>query len=232
MSEPQVPAVAPNAQTSELVACWNAAGVYGDNSCEKLVQHVHCRNCPVYSAAGVQLLERALPAGYRAEWAEHFSNEKKLPEAGAISVVLFRLGTEWLALPTQAFQEVAERRQIRSLPHQRQGVVLGLANVRGELLICISLGHLLGQEGMPALEVVRASYQRLLVANWGGSRYVFPVDEVRGPQRFHADELKGPPALAARATPGFTQGLLVWRQRVAAFLDPDVLFSTLNRSLM
>ena len=35
-------------------------------------------------------------------------------------------------------------RLIHSLPHRRQGIVLGLVNVRGELLICVSLARLLG----------------------------------------------------------------------------------------
>ena len=34
-------------------------------------------------------------------------------------------------------------RTIHSLPHRRSGVVLGLANVRGELLVCVSLGQML-----------------------------------------------------------------------------------------
>src|SRR5438445_8021579 len=60
------------------------------------------------------------------------------------SAVIFRIHSEWLALPTEAFQEVAERRRIHSLPHRRNGVVLGLVNIRGELLICVDLGRVLG----------------------------------------------------------------------------------------
>ncbi len=41
-------------------------------------------------------------------------------------------------------QEVTNLRPIHSLPHRRSGVMLGLANVRGELLICVSLAMLLG----------------------------------------------------------------------------------------
>ncbi len=31
--------------------CWNRIGVRGDGSCPELKRHIHCRNCPVYSAA-------------------------------------------------------------------------------------------------------------------------------------------------------------------------------------
>ena len=130
----------------EIDTCWNRIGVHGDSSCPELQNFVHCRNCPVYSNAGVQLLDRPLPEQYRREWTEHFAQEKKAAEPAKGSALLFRLHTEWLALATQAFQEAAERRLIHSLPHRRSGLVLGLVNIRGELLICVSLSRLLGLE--------------------------------------------------------------------------------------
>jgi hypothetical protein len=42
-------------------------------------------------------------------------------------VVIFRLGTEWLALPTGMFQEVGEQCTIRTLPQGRGGTLSGLA---------------------------------------------------------------------------------------------------------
>src|SRR5438045_1523494 len=140
----QQPADLPNGTAVEPCACWHKIGVYGDGSCPELKRFIHCRNCPVYSNAGLQLLDRPLPADYRRERTAHFAQEKKLPPPARTSALLFRLAAEWLALPTHAFQEVAERRPIHSLPHRRQGPVLGLVNIRGELLICVALGRLLG----------------------------------------------------------------------------------------
>src|SRR5215510_11065269 len=105
------------APASELSTCWNHIGVYGDNSCSELIKFVHCRNCPVYSSAAVQLLHRPLAPEYRREQTEHFAALRKGAKLGKISVLLFRVANEWLALPTQAFQEVAERRLVHSLPH-------------------------------------------------------------------------------------------------------------------
>ena len=123
--------------------CWSEIGVYGNGLCAELQKFIHCRNCPVYSRAGVQLLDRPLVAEYRQERTEHFAVPAPRPASKRSSALLFRLGHEWLALPTQAFQEVAEHRPIHSLPHRRDGLVLGLLNVRGELLICISLARFL-----------------------------------------------------------------------------------------
>ena len=95
------------------------------------------------------MLDRPLLPEYRREWTEHFAQPKQLAAPARASALVFRINAEWLALPTQAFQEVAERRPVHSLPHRRQGIVLGLVNIRGELLICVSLGHLLGLERTP-----------------------------------------------------------------------------------
>jgi chemotaxis-related protein WspD len=215
----------------DLRTCWSDIGVQGDGSCPKLPEFVHCRNCPVYSNAGVQLLNRPLPPEYRREWTEHFARKKKTAAPARISAVLFRIEAEWLALPTPAFQEVAERRRIHSLPHRRSGLVLGLVNIRGELLICVSLSRLLGLEKKKTTEAQRGLFERLLVVNWEGSRLAFPVDEVYGILRFDAQELKEPPATVTRSNVSYTHGILPWQGRAVGFLKAGVLFPTLDRSL-
>jgi chemotaxis-related protein WspD len=215
----------------KVETCWHDIGVYGTGKCPELPKFVHCRNCPVYSSAAVQLLDRALSPEYRREWTAHFAQEKRHTTPGKISAVVFRIHSEWLALPTQAFQEVAERRPIHSLPHRKKGIVLGLVNIRGELLICVSLGRLLTMEELPAHEGSHASPNRLLVVTWDGHRFAFPVDEVHGIHRFQPDDLKEPPATVARSHPAYSRGVFLWRNRSTGFLDADSLFSTLNRSL-
>jgi len=215
----------------ETEACWHDIGVQGNRSCPKLESVIHCRNCPVYSRAGLRLLDRALLPEYRRAWTEHFA-QKRVPAAPAkTSALLFRISTEWLALPTPSFQEVAERRLVHSLPHRRQGIVLGLVNVRGELLICVSLGHVLGLDRIPLRETLRTTYDRLLVAKWDGDRFVFPADEVRGIHRFETPEVQEPPATLAKSKLSYTQGILSWQGRTVGLLDAGLLFSSLNRSL-
>lgn len=218
-------------EADESRACWSEIGVYGNNRCSELAKFTHCRNCPVYSSAGVQLLNRPLPSDYRREWSEHFSQRKKLLAHTNASAVLFRLGAEWFALPTEVLQEVAERRRIHSLPHRRQSIVLGLANVRGELLICVSLGHLLGLEKLPSRELLRTSHDRLLVIQREGARLVFPVDEIPGTQRFNLQDLVPVPATVAKSNASYSKGLLYWKERPVGYLDAQLLFAALNRSL-
>jgi chemotaxis-related protein WspD len=220
-----------NSLAEEIRPCWSEIGEQGDASCPELPKHVLCRNCPVYSRAAVQLLDRPVLPEFRRERTEHYAQPKQLTAPAKTSALLFRIRTDWLALPTQAFQEVAEHRPVHSLPHRRRSIVLGLVNIRGELLICVSLGHLLGLEPTRSGPPLRRTYERLLVANWKGNRLVFPADEVRGVHRFQRLELQEPPATLASSNLGHTQGLLFWQGRTVGLLDADRLFATLNRSL-
>jgi chemotaxis-related protein WspD len=214
-----------------LNPCWSLVGVYGSISCPDLRHFVHCRNCPVYSSAGVQLLDRPLSPEYRREWTEHFAKLKKIPDRACLSALVFRIESEWLALPTQIFQQVSERRPIHSLPHAGRSFILGLANVRGELLTCISLCQLLGIQTDARQEPLRTSYHRLLVLSCSGSRLAFPVDEVHGPYRFQPEELHPPPSTAPSALPALTQSVLQWQHRTVGLLEPERLISALNRRL-
>ena len=203
----------------------------GNASCTELQQFVHCRNCPVFSKAGVQLLDRPLRPEYRRAWTEHFAQERKPTGPAKTSALLFRINAEWFALPAHVFQEVAERRLVHSLPHRRQGIVLGLVNIRGELLICVSIGHMLGLDRIPPRETLRTTYDRLLVAKWNEHRFVFPAHEVRGIHRFQPLQLQEPPATLAKSKLSHTRGVLSWQGRTVGLLDAELLFSSLNRSL-
>lgn len=235
MAQPDPTAVSPgsapvpvNGGPPVLAGCWNSIGVYGDRSCAELARYVHCRNCVAYAAAAGQLLNRELPAGYRRSWSEHFAKAAVTDHTSTISAVLFRLCGEWMGLPTYLFQEIAERRCIHTLPHCRQGLVLGLTNVRGELLICVSLGHVLGFESAPEREPLPTRYGRLLVVNCDGNRVAFPVEEVQGPHRFHPAQLEGPPATLSRTTDSFVRHIVYWQERAVGMLDAGALLAHLE----
>ena len=217
--------------SARVEACWNEIGVHGNGTCPQLAEFIRCQNCPVYASAGARLLDRPPPPEYRREQREHIARRKQLPAPRRHSGVIFRIAGEWLALPTEAFQEVAEPRPIHSLPHRQRGLVLGLVNVRGELLVCVSLGHLLNVSSPQPLEELRLRQQHLLVCDWARSRLVFPVDEVCGIHRFEVQQLQEPPATVIKSHQSFTRGLLHWQGRTVGFLDANLVFSALDRGL-
>jgi chemotaxis-related protein WspD len=221
--------VPPGEPEARVFDCWNTIGVEGNSSCRELVKYVHCRNCPVYSAAGLQLLNRALTPEYRAEQTSHYATRKKLTTPARLSVLIFRIEAEYFGLPANVFQEVAERRPKHSLPHRARTVAIGIVNVRGELLVCASLARLLAVPEVSAS--LRGTADRLLVAEWNGQRVAFPVDEVFGIHRFQQDEMREAPSTVARSSLTYTRGVLNWRGRAVGFLNPESLFTALNRSL-
>ena len=214
--------------------CWKRIGVWGDKSCPRLARHTHCRNCEVYTGAAAQLLDRAPPEGYRDDWTARVAAPRPPRLTGTQSAVIFRLGAEWLGLPARLFQEVAERRPVHSLPHRQGRLVKGLVNVRGELLICISLGELLGVgDAATATRPGRGGrgYERLLVTARDGQGLAFPADEVHGVHAYHPDELRPPPATVAQASARYVTGLLPWRDRQVGVLDEELVFYTIQRGL-
>ena len=102
--------------------CWNRIGIHGDKSCPLLAEHIHCRNCSVYSAAATRLLDRY---SLRQEDREHSVVLEADSDVVTRSLLMFRLGEEWLGLPTRCLLEVAPQQAIHSLPHQRSRALLG-----------------------------------------------------------------------------------------------------------
>ena len=217
----------------KLHDCWKQTGIWGDGSCPQLVEAVHCRNCPVYSSAASHLLDREIDAAYLVQSAQEIRTERQHVARDTDSVVVFRTGAEWLALPTGVLDEVGVLRPIHSLPHRRNGTVLGIVNVRGALLICVSLHALLGIDKTPAAGTAPRSlvHERLLVVGRDGERLVFPVYEVLGVHRFRPDQLGEAPATVAKSTATYTRATLPWREKTVGVLDEQLLFYSIHKSL-
>lgn len=179
------------------------------------------------------LLDRALPPGYLQEWTERIAARYEAPDAGAQSVVIFRIGAEWLALPTRVFREVAEDCPFHSLPHQAGRLAAGLVVVRGEVLLCVSLDRLLGLEREPRIEEKksRTICERAVLVERNGERFVFPVSEVCVVVRYSSRELKEAPATITRAATTYTLGLLPWQNHMVGCLDDELLFYAVNKAL-
>jgi chemotaxis-related protein WspD len=215
--------------------CWNQIGVFGDGTCPELAKVIHCRNCPIYAAGGRSLLEREPPADYLREWTQALAEVKDEDQAeDALSVLIFRLGREWLALPTHVCQEVAEMRPIHILPHRSGPVLLGLVNIRGQIRLCVSLRELLGLE--PVDDSGRTTNHKnprcLVVIARDRDHWVLLVDEIYGVQRFHLSAVRDAPVTVAKAAPGLTQGVIAWQDKGVGYLDDELLFLALRKEVL
>jgi chemotaxis-related protein WspD len=213
--------------------CWNKIGVWGNRECGELEKVIHCRNCIVYSSAAAQLLGAELPQDYLERWTRHFASGQKVESRQMQAALIFRIGAEWLALSPTNLQEIAEGRPIHSVPRGRSNTLLGLANIRGELLVCVALDRVLGLEkmGPEKSSSKRALYRRMVVAGREDSRFVFPVEEVHGIHWFDPKELKEVPSTVAKAQATYIKGLLLWQDKSVGCLDDQLLFDMLDGSL-
>jgi chemotaxis-related protein WspD len=181
-----------------------------------------------------RLLDREVTEGSLRESTAFVAEKKGLIERGTKSVVLFRIGQEWLALPTGVVQEVSDLYTVRTMPDRRGGVLSGLINVRGELLLCVSLGVLLGLDhvaiGRDSAGIMPSD--RLLICKHGEGRLAFQVSEVYGLHRYHPRDLRDAPATLTRASGGaYTLGLMTWEERIVGCLDDELMFYSLNKAL-
>jgi chemotaxis-related protein WspD len=224
--------------------CWNQIGVMGDRTCAELKAAIHCHECPVFASAGDSLLERQPPLNYQNEWMnvlsqtsveeDSDSNEGIIRTTETISVMIVRLGNEQVAFPTSFLQEVTPTCTIQPLPHRSNKLFLGLVNIRGEILLCASLAHLLNLESShydsPTVNLSKP--KKMIVAGDGDNKWVFPVDEVYGIYRFQTQELQNAPVVIAKASEAYTQGIINWQGKKVNYLDSELIFYTINHKIL
>ena len=228
MVDSRLPLIASD-QLPAVDDCWNRIGVHGDQSCERLAAHVHCRNCEMHAAAATLLLDRY--ALSREDEAAEFADAHEEDSRERRSTLVFRLGEEWLGLATRSLVEVAAMGPIHSLPHQRSLTLLGVTNVRGALVACLSLTELLGLEKGGSAATDRRVVPRLLIFASQGGPLVAPVDEVDGIHGIPLDAVVEAGRAADLAARQFASGVVQWRGRSITLLDEDLLLQAMARSL-
>jgi chemotaxis-related protein WspD len=209
--------------------CWNSIGVNGDSSCPELPGHAHCRNCPTYGAAAVELLADLSSTEGLTERTEYFAQPRQSAERESQSAVVFRVGAEWLGISTGVVLQVTRPARIHSLPNRRSRIVLGVVNVGGELLACASLAGVLGIDDAAA-DAAAPAMNRVLIVRHDTIRAACPVDEIHGIVRFHPGGLQAAPATLTRASASFTESLLPWQGTFVGMVDTRRLFQTFQRS--
>jgi chemotaxis-related protein WspD len=210
--------------------CWRHVGVHGDRSCPELATFVHCRNCPVIASAARRFFDRPAPAGYLESWREILEQPEEVPDADARSVLIFRLGDEWLALPTAVLIEVATPRPLHRVPHRSSATLAGILNIRGQLQVCVRLEGLMGLPAPEGSTPVASQEERLLVVERerGAERWVFRVDEVAGVHRVPGRTMRDVPATVSGANARMTTALFSFQDRTVALLDEASLLDGLH----
>ena len=233
------PAELPSRQSQTAVPCWQEIGVWGDKSCPTLPGAVHCQNCSVYQEAGSRLFERELPAADLAEQTASLSQANAESLSCGRPVLIFRIANQWLSLDLDRMVEVARYRPHHTVPFRSNVTFLGLVNLRGELQLCASLAHTLGEidgfhtDGRASYASGNASdsLRRLLVCQRGNERWVLVVDEVAGVHHVPHGDFGKPPTTIQRSVTRLTRDVFRWHNDIVGHLDGDRLFELLSESL-
>jgi chemotaxis-related protein WspD len=219
--------------------CWNTIGVAGDRSCPELKTHIHCRNCPIFAGAARSFFERRAPEGYLAEWsrwlaestgfgsggdARKANGEHFLSQEEAVSVLIFRLGQDWLAFRTKTVAEVTLPRPVHRVPHRSNSVLTGIVNLQGQVQLCVSLHGLLGASAGPApsprLVVLRDADR--------AETWAFTADDVVGVRRVPRSQWRSVPSTLINPAVGFSEAVLSWDGRTVGLLDEKRVFTAIR----
>jgi chemotaxis-related protein WspD len=225
-------------QQTTLNDCWNKIGVWSNANprCAELEKLVHCRNCPVYSSAGRKLLDRAQDAEYIDQWTLNLAMPRVEKQTNLQDALAFRLGEEWFALPNHVIREITYCTHHHSLPHRKSPVLRGIVNVRGELLLCVSLGYLFKlQKGEKPLNQNKIIHERYIVITDHNEHYAFPVSEVRNMVYFNDNDLQKVPSTTQSSdkssSGSYIRGIIQHDDINIGLIDTDVLFSALQRNI-
>lgn len=210
----------------ELEDCWNQIGTWAVQSqrCPRLASVGHCVNCDVYRSAGRELLKREPPAGYLAEWREFLARPLLRSSATAAFYLYLSTSEKIVGIQTSSLEQVANASVIRRLPHNGSRVLQGVANVRGEVLPCISLNALLATSAMPIANAEEPIYKRMVVATFSAQRWILPAVDVLGLHRherndFVSDDKHARPALL---------GSIGWQGKTVDILDVETVGELLS----
>ena len=212
--------------------CWNRIGVAGDRSCDALAQHAHCRNCGEYAHAAQQHLARPVDDAYLRDWAEHFRAPQVEKERLDSSAVVFRIGREWLALPTAMFVRVAPQTTPHRVPHRARQGLRGIVNIAGRLYPCVGLSDVLGiSEDGGASRDGRHTFARLLLVQWEDQAYALPVADLHGIVRYASARVQPPAATINKGLLRFLTGVLPEGDLQVGCLDVALVGHQLARTL-
>jgi chemotaxis-related protein WspD len=180
------------------------------------------------------LFERRADEEYIKEWTELLQQASPVTQTSdKMSVLVFRLGQEWLALSTMFLKEVIHRRTVHGIPHRNSKILQGIVNLNGELKLSVSLHELLQIERSQDVLSRTLSYQsnRMVAIVKEGELWVFPVDEIDGIYHWNLLDMKNVPVNLSKSFVNYIKGMMEMENKSIGLIDEELLFAGLKRSI-
>ncbi|NGX57824.1 MAG: hypothetical protein K940chlam3_00720 [Chlamydiae bacterium] len=181
-----------------------------------------------------KLLKREPDIQYINEWTSILQDEKLIKrDSKEHSLLLFRIHHEWFGLSTSVFNQVCEKKTIHTIPYRKNPTIKGLVNIGGQIRICVALDELLNISQQEGSENSLSSviYNRMIVIEKEDIFWVFPVDEVFGIFQFDMAGMENVPVNISKSSSNYLKGVLSWKDKSIGFLDEELLFYSLKKSI-
>ena len=185
-------------------------------------------------AAPRPVIDRPLTAHEIDDATTHYAQPLQREERVLATAMVFRVGAEWLALPTSFVAEVTDARRVHSLPNRRDGVQAGLVNVRGDVVVHLSLAGVLGiveRQTQADVDRRRRVAPRMLVLKDARGPIAITADDVFGVHHYDPALLRSVPSTLARATIAFSSAMLDVGGLVVGCLDGLRVMDALSAAL-
>jgi chemotaxis-related protein WspD len=159
----------------------------------------------------------------------HYARPREDERKATASVLVFRVGAEWLALPTALCDRVTAVPAVHKLPHRRAGKTAGLVPIDGDLVVHLSLADLLGINASD--ESARSAIPRLVVLADAQGRVALTVSEVLGVYEHDVTQLRPVPSTLSRALVSYTSAMMDVAGRQVGCLDGPRVMNALSLAL-
>lgn len=196
--------------------CWAKIGLWGDASCKRLADVVHCRNCGVFKDAARARLSDSAPGGGPCPAGPKNAAEVK-------SMFLFRCAGGDFALEPSFVGEITPAAAVHKIPHRAADAIEGISNINGDLVLVVNMQKALGLGG------AESARELMVLCKADGEKFAFAAGEIVGVRRFPADaveELFSPDAPFVRGKIRLEGGA------EAAVIDAELMSKAIIRRLV
>lgn len=183
----------------------------------------------------LRLLNRPPNPAYIATWTELLAQHKQDEEKEGGSVIIFRLGKEWLAITTLVFCRIIPFHTVHSLPHHTNDILLGVVNFEGQITLCINMHRFLLVEDTFSgpIELLNSGmFKRMIAIQNQQERWIFPVDDIYGIFQFESESLENIPVNIKKSSTNYLRGIIPWNGKSVGYLDEQLIFDGLRRSIL
>ena len=182
-----------------------------------------------------KLFDRPPDISYLEEWTQLLAHPaEKTEENKETSIVVFRLSNEWFSLSTLIFSEISVQHVINPIPCQKNSLLLGIVNLKGQLRICFSMQELLGIKKETKTfrkKILSSHYPRLGAISDGSSLWTFPIEEVDGIYQFDLSTMSNVPVNVLNSKENYLKGAITLNEKKIYIISEELLFQSLRSKI-